>query len=227
MKTVIHNCKSQNPIDDTITKDEKSPLKKKIEPFNHLIFFYSVFAFSLFYVFLWIIEDKTDLAKTSTLFTYANSIVNTICWLLYYFTENSVFLIHGIASLIVSLLAELYYGSRYFPEYMYLLSTYIHHFVFLTFISTGFLYDSLQYSSLVMIIEFPTFLLNHKRRYNINSSLLNGLFGISFFLLRILFWCWLFFIHPILSKIHGLKIPSACVLGVFVYWFILWIKKQW
>lgn len=229
MESVNHNCNSQIPRENVNTPPLKkeNPIKKELPPFHHRTFFYSVFAFSVFYVFLWIIEDKSDLAKTSTLFTYANSIVNILTFILYYFTENVNYLIYGTASFIVSLLAELYYGHRHFPDYMNILSTYLHHFTFLTLMSISFWRDCLQYTCLVMIVEVPTFFLNHKRRYSVKSPWINWLFGITFFLSRILFWPWFFFTHPFIANIKLANITSLLVYVVFIYWFVLWLKKHW
>ena len=217
----IQKCESQNSVLN------KNPLKKELAPFNHKTFAYSLIGFIFFYCFIWNIEDKTDLAKASTLFTYVNSIINTLCWLFFYFTENTNYLIYGVSSFIISLIAELFYGTRHFPNHMYFLSTYIHHIVFLLFSSICFWNDSLQYTSLSMIVELPTFLLNHKRRYSDNSPWLNYLFGISFLLLRIFYWIWLYFFHPVISNIVLLRYSSTVALFVFIYWFVIWFKKQY
>ena len=205
--------------------NENGPLQMKIPPFNHKTFAYSLIGFIFFYCFIWNIEDKTNLAKASTLFTYANSGINTLCWLLFYFTTNSNYLIYGISSLFISLIAELFYGTLHYPEHMYFLTAYIHHTLFIILINITFWTDILQYNALVILVEFPVFLLHHKRRYSDNSPWLNYLFGISFLLLRIFYWIWLYFFHPILSKIQFLKNTAFVILCIYIYWFGVWIKK--
>lgn len=232
MESVNYNCESQKPnsIPDPQKDDSqttKGPLTRELPPFSHTTFAISLVVFSLFYCIIWNIEDKTNLAKASTLFTYVNSLINTLCWIFYYFTANTNYLIHGIASFLMSLIAELFYGTRHYPNYMYTLTTYIHHIAFIIITSIAFWTDTLQYTSLALLIEFPTFVLHHKRRYLDNSPWLNHLFGISFLAFRIFYWVWLFFLHPILKKIQWIQNTSVFILFVFVYWFVIWFQKQY
>lgn len=205
----------------------KGPLKRELPRFSHITFATSLVGFAIFYCIIWNMEDKTNLAKASTLFTYVNSIINTLCWIFFYFTANTDYLIHGTSSLIMSLLAELFYGTRHYPNYMYFLSTYIHHIIFLIFTSVSFWIDNLQYTSLVMIVELPTFILHYKRRYSLDYPWLNYLFGTSFLVFRIFYWIWLFLTHPILSNDIFTQNCSFGVLLVFVYWFVIWFQKQY
>lgn len=225
MESVNHNCNSQ--IDNESPTPPKNILLRERPPFNQRTFAGALIAFIFFYCIIWNIEDKTNLAKASTLFTYVNSLINTICFLIFYVTENADYLIYGIASLTISFIAELYYGTIHFPNHMYFLTTYIHHAIFLILISTVFWYDILQYSSLSLIVELPTFILHHMRRYSTREPWLNYSFGISFFLFRIVYWIWLFLTHPILSTISGLKIATMGIECVFIHWFVIWCKKQW
>lgn len=234
MESVNHNCNSQirQPInisqkDDTTksTPNQQHLLLRERQPFTHRTFAFSLVGFIFFYCIIWNLEDKTNLAKASTLFTYVNSIINTACWLIFYITENADYLIYGISSLAISLIAELFYGRIHYPEYMYALTTYTHHIVFLFLICISFWYDYLQYTSLVMIVELPTFIFHYMRRYSIREPWLNYSFGISFFLLRIVYWVWFFLTHPILSGIKPLKYFTMLIECVFMNWFIVWLKK--
>ena len=85
----------------------------------------------LFFHIIWFIEDKKNIKKLSNIFTLWGSIGITVFSVLYIITENEYFSILSHATFYNSMIIELIYGSIFFPKYMYLLTTYIHHFVYI------------------------------------------------------------------------------------------------
>lgn len=118
------------------------------------------------------------------------------------------------------LLMDIYVGNKEYPEYMKSLSGNIHHTVYIG-INLLSLYTGLYPLYLLhMMSELPTFLLSIG---SFDSSLRNdNLFGLTFFLTRVLYHAILVFIFRENKVILGFGLAA---LGLHVYWFYGWFKK--
>jgi len=87
------------------------------------------------------------------------------------------------------MILELFYGYLFFPKYMYVLTTYTHHFIYLIF--EYILICKTNHSFLFVdyfIQEFPTFLLACKRYWGIKNWLNDVLISFSFIFLRFFYF---------------------------------------
>jgi len=118
------------------------------------------------------------------------------------------------------LLMDIWVGNKEYPEYMKSLSGNIHHTIYIG-INLLSLYTGLYPLYLLhMMSELPTFLLSIG---SFDSSLRNdNLFGITFFLTRIVYHAILTFIFRENRVILGF---SVAALGLHIYWFYGWYKK--
>ena len=113
-------------------------------------------------------------------------------------------------------------GAIYYKKYMQSLSGYIHHFVYLCINVIAISTKQYPFFLLFMLEELPTILLsvgsyNHTYRSDL-------LFGITFFLTRIVFH--VFLIYNLYRNNCMLVFNFAvCVLFLHIYWFHGWIKK--
>ena len=120
------------------------------------------------------------------------------------------------------LLMDVYVGSMEYPSYMKSLSGNIHHCVY-TVVNMLSLYVGVYPLYLLnMLSELPTFLLSIG---SFDSRLRNdNLFGLTFFLTRILYHVlltWMFRKNKLILSV------SLAALGLHVYWFVGWVKKYW
>jgi len=121
------------------------------------------------------------------------------------------------------LVMDLAIGVFEYPNYIQLLSGYIHHTIYLI-ISSLALYntDGLFIFILAMIEELPTFLLSIG---SFNNSFRNDtLFGISFFITRIVFHIILMFLFRNNEFQFIFYIPLFTLI-LHLYWFKNWLAK--
>lgn len=118
------------------------------------------------------------------------------------------------------LLMDIWVGNKEYPEYMKSLSGNIHHTIYIG-INLVSLYTGLYPLYLLhMMSELPTFLLSIG---SFDSNLRNdNLFGLTFFLTRIVYHAILTFIFRENKIILGFALAA---LGLHIYWFYGWYKK--
>lgn len=127
---------------------------------------------------------------------------------------------------------DLFYGLIFYREQLSLLTTYIHHTLYIWlmyFIITGdgiFIKTPTPFSKAFMwclIEELPTFLL---ALGSIFPSLRSDLaFGISFFLLRIVYHLYVFYITWNLGAYTPMIVLYFITLGMHFIWFYTWFVK--
>jgi hypothetical protein len=118
------------------------------------------------------------------------------------------------------LIMDVYVGSTEYPQYMKSLSGNFHHIIY-TIVNLLSLYVGVYPLYLLnMISELPTFLLGIG---SFDASLRDdNLFGVTFFLTRIvyhIFLLWMFRKHTLLLCL------SLAALGLHIYWFYNWFQK--
>jgi hypothetical protein len=118
------------------------------------------------------------------------------------------------------LLMDIYVGNKEYPEYMKSLSGNFHHTIYIG-INLLSLYTGLYPLYLLhMMSELPTFLMSIG---SFDASLRNdNLFGLTFFLTRIVYHAILVFIFRENKVILGFGLAA---LGLHLYWFYGWYKK--
>lgn len=118
------------------------------------------------------------------------------------------------------LLMDIYIGNKEYPEYMNNLSGNIHHIIYII-INLVSLYTGLYPLYLLyMISELPTFFLSLG---SFDSSLRNNnIFGVTFFITRIIYHSILTFMFRKHKIILGF---SLAALILHIYWFYNWYKK--
>jgi len=118
------------------------------------------------------------------------------------------------------LTTDLFVGIVEYPEHMNFLSGYIHHIIYV-FINIISIYSKNSHIyTIFMVEEIPTFVLSigsfHRKYRN------DTLFGITFFLTRILYHG--IFLYNFKSDYFILFFGSVA-LGLHVYWFRIWLRK--
>ena len=126
----------------------------------------------------------------------------------------------GVYSFTAYLIMDCYIGTQDYPKYMYTLSGYTHHIVYI-FINGLVLYkDIAPLYMLYMVSEIPTFLLA-LGSYN-NGYRSDDLFGLTFLMTRI--WYHMFLTYVLIS-FDNILILGIPVLSLHIYWFKNWLKK--
>ena len=147
-----------------------------------------------FYHIMWFSENKNNRKKLSNIFTLWGSLGMTVFSVFYLITKNEYYSMIGHATFYNSMIIELIYGSIYFPKYMYLLTTYIHHFIYIG-IEYYLLFHSTDVNNLLYYFpqEFPTFLLACKRYFDIHSKTYDLAVCYAFILLRFFYFFYVSF----------------------------------
>lgn len=118
------------------------------------------------------------------------------------------------------LFMDCYLGSIHYPKYMTSLSGYTHHIIYIFISCIAWYYEIYPIMLLFMVAELPTYLLSigqYNKQYRNDN-----LFGITFFLTRILYHVFLLtkLTYSLLFMFFG-----NAVLLLHTYWFTTWIKK--
>lgn len=118
------------------------------------------------------------------------------------------------------LVFDIVFGTLYYKPYMNILTSYVHHFIYLWISSYALITNNTHIYIMFFIEELPTFVLclgkcNPQYRKD-------NLFGYSFFILRILY-------HSILALLLlnniTTKLLALFPLGMHIYWFSIWFSK--
>ena len=95
------------------------------------IIIHQLIACVLFFNIVWIFENKNDKFKCSNILALWCSLLLCIFTFIYIFTGNTYYSSLTLAIFLSYLILELIYGSIYFREHMHLITTYIHHIVYI------------------------------------------------------------------------------------------------
>jgi hypothetical protein len=183
-------------------------------------------AFFVFYLIVWYFQDKTDENKSSQILTLINSFILVSTTIISFFTKNPYWSYFGYASFTTTNILELVLGPIYYPSKTSFLTTYLHHTMYLVFIYNIILHSSQVWPAL--IVELPTFILSAKYYFSINNIYIETAFGLSFFITRILFWCWfLFGMFVQLENAKILQYGTYLTSVIHVYWFSKWSMKYY
>jgi hypothetical protein len=87
------------------------------------------------------------------------------------------------------MILDFMYGYIWYPEYMYFATTTVHHSAYLFMEYKLWRAGILAPFSVYFPQEIPTFLLQAKRYWDIRDNTYETIFGISFMLLRIVYYC--------------------------------------
>lgn len=134
--------------------------------------------------------------------------------------NDNIILQLAVLNLIAYLITDCYIGYNKYHKYMCTLSGYTHHIIYIliSFMTLGM--NLCNFYLLYMIEEFPTFFLS-LGSYDVKLRN-DNLFGLTFFITRILYHIyltWIFKSRP-LFLILGLL-----ALSVHIYWFKNWFEK--
>ena len=193
---------------------------------TNIILIHQIIGCVLFFQIVWHFENKTDKRKYSNIFTLWSSILLSIFSIIYIITRNNYYASLTYAIFISYLILEIIYGSIYFNEYMPLISGYIHHIIYILItIYSLYTYDMeiLSLFSICFLVEVPTILLNLKRYYNIKSKKLELIYGILFFIFRIILNIYLIYTFKNFDNL--LWSSGIIVLFVHLKVFYDWYKK--
>jgi hypothetical protein len=108
-----------------------------------------------------------------------------------------------------------------------MLEGYVHHFAHLFVICFGIKHNIIFQTSPYWVVEFPTFLLNLKRVYNIQNAYYDAFFGASFLIFR------LFLFNLIAVLISDTIISSGAIYihivqtSLHLYWFVNWFRRTY
>ena len=194
------------------------------------IIIHQLIACVLFFNIVWIFENKTDKFKCSNILALWCSILLCIFTFVYIFTKDTYYVTLTIAIFLSYLILELIYGSIYFREHMHLITTYIHHIVYILLV-LYLLYtydmDKLSVLSLSFLVEIPTILLNLKRYYNIKSKLFNLAYGILFLIFRVLLnICIIYYVYNLDNLLLSCSIIALFAhIKVLYDWYIKYNKN--
>lgn len=119
------------------------------------------------------------------------------------------------------LISDCVIGYFYYHKYMCSLSGYLHHFVYIVLNILAIYTNNFPLFVLFLIEELPTFLMgigsfNSKFRSNM-------MFGIAFFITRILLHIYL--IYQLKGHSYMVSGLAISVLPMHIYWFYGWLKK--
>lgn len=141
-----------------------------------------------------------------------NVYINSLSWISDTIAQIS------ILNFTAYLIMDCYLGYTYYPEFMTSLSGYVHHSIYLV-INMYALYTGLYPLYLLyMVSELPSFLLNVG---SFNKEWRNDiLFGLSFFITRILYHIYLLYV----ININIISVFGIPILGIHIYWFKNWVR---
>jgi len=190
----------------------------------------TMFCLGVLNILWWCFEDRTNAKKASNLFALVTSLFCGISSCFYVLTHDVWYATVAHACFLSGIIMDFAYGYIFFPEYMDPLTTTVHHIMYMImeiYLSTR--YDRLAAPfSLFFPQEIPTFLLNLKRYLDIKDVRYEVVFGLTFFLLRILYY---FIVSYMLRKdIMADSFLLAAFVGVaymHISWFIDWSKKTY
>lgn len=135
--------------------------------------------------------------------------------------SNEAFLANlAIIFFISHLLSDTFYGYLEYPNYMNNLSGYIHHAVYIVLSVICLVTNRSSILLLFMISEFSTIFLSlgqYRREMRYDT-----LFGISFFVLRILYHGFLTYYFRTDKMVFG---AALSIWILHIYWFVNWLKK--
>jgi hypothetical protein len=122
-------------------------------------------------------------------------------------------------------------GFVYYPAYQGILTSWIHHlgYIHISYVcitGNGGFYAVTPYANALLLAameEFPTFLLALGSMYG--SLRTDAGFGISFFLLRIVFHGYLCIVSILAPVEFPLLVVSVLSMSMHVYWFYTWVGK--
>jgi hypothetical protein len=231
---------TDNP-DDTTKKDnirEKTDIASRFEfsknrilfNFENLIVFIRMFLLlSIFYMFVWIFRDKNaDIRSTGQLFSLWNSLFCSVLSIYYIFTGSIYAALIIGASLCSYIIADVYYGYFHYHNIMCSPNGYIHHFIYILFFIYIIYNDFANIIAGFSLSEIPTFLLNLKHVFQIESFYLQLLILLSFMLFRVLYWGFLIYKNintAIEYKFSG--IISSVSLLLHIQWTWIHGCKTW
>lgn len=127
----------------------------------------------------------------------------------------------GVLNVIAYFLMDCVVGSKEYNKYLLSLSGYIHHIIYIIVSIVCIKLNIIVPYMLFFIEELPTLILN-LGKFN-NNFRSDNLFGVTFFLTRIVYHIFLIIMtynYHILFPILGIL-----ALGVHTYWFKNWITK--
>lgn len=127
----------------------------------------------------------------------------------------------GILNVIAYFLMDCVIGSKEYKKYLMSLSGYIHHIIYIIVSIICIKLNIILPYMLFLIEEIPTLILS-LGKFN-NNFRADNLFGVTFFLTRIVYHVFLItmtYNYHILFPILG-----TLALGVHTYWFKNWLKK--
>ena len=174
----------------------------------------------LFFNTIWLLENKSNVRKLSNIFTFWGSCLLTVTSIMYIVTQRSDLANLSHSVFYIHMLFELGYGYFYFPQYMYGLTTYLHHFVYLFF--EYFLICKTNHYYLFVYYfpqEFPTFLLACKRYFEIDNDVYNLVLLGSFVFFR-------FFYFLVVSYQYRMIIQENYVYTT-MFFMITLLQSKW
>ena len=194
--------------------------------------FLQLFYSTLFLNFIWwIMTDRSEKnKKKGFIFALWQTSACTIFTGMFILTHDRWYSIASHAWFLSGMLMDFVYGFIYFPEDMYMLTTNVHHVAYfiLEYYIIG-VADFTGFFSLYFLQEFPTFLLNLKRYFNIENNTYENIFAISFFLLRIVYYNYINYLclDILLSfEFYGLAICNVIVNYMHVSWWWDYMKNK-
>jgi len=228
-----------NKKEDTLTSNpisrEKFPIWKfsenKIEfTFENLVLLIRLFlCMCVFYLGVWIFRDKNaDIRSTAQLFSLYNSFFCSVLSIYYFLTGSvfSVFLI--IASLFSYTIADIYYGYFHYHHIMCGLNGYAHHFVYLCFCQYLIYIGYSNINAAFAISEIPTFLLNIKYVFQMESFPLQLLILFGFIIFRVIIWGAFIVLNMDTAKKYiTTGIFSIGTLILHIHWTSIHAYKTW
>jgi hypothetical protein len=134
--------------------------------------------------------------------------------------NDNIILQLSVLNLIAYLIMDCYIGYNKYHKYMCTLSGYTHHIIYIFISFMALTMNLSNFYLLYMIEELPTFFLSLGSYDSILRN--DNLFGLTFFITRILYHIYLTWIFK--SKPLFL-ILGILALSVHIYWFKNWIEK--
>lgn len=180
-------------------------------------------------------ENKLTEKQKTYIISIKNSLIMTLASVFYIYLfinsgftlnfskDNTIFGHLIILYFMAYLIMDLAIGIYEYPKSLELLSGYIHHSIYIVISSLALYYNSnvLFIFILAMLEELPTFLLAIG---SFDSSLRNDtLFGITFFITRIVYHLFLIFLFR--NEMNLVFYITSLALILHVYWFKNWWSK--
>ena len=179
----------------------------------------------------WFMTDRSKKnSKKSFVFALWQTSSCTIFTAMFMLTHNKLYSIATHAWFLSGMFMDFAYGFIYFPEDMYMLTTNVHHVAY--FLLEYYIITVVDFTgifSLYFLQEFPTFMLNLKRYYNIQNNSYENAFCVSFFLLRIVYYNYINYLYMeiILSGDNmGLLICNIIVNYMHISWWWNYMKDK-